>query len=268
MQALAITAESRPTKRFTLATSSALSVTLIFVESTYRQNWLEILTSLSTLVALLSLQRRPVVFHQGHAVDQEYGVSALERYSFSWASDVFSLAKVGLLSIRNLPSLGHHMRIRTLKTQYAADDSPKLWVQLVRTFGYRIVQQWVLIALKALCSFGSRFAIYQLLRTLELGKSPAHGTAQDESAISVASFWALVLGLSLIMDSVVGTRLAWLTETRLAIPVTALLNALIFEKSTRVQTSHKAPAADGSLKSKKTNTGASQSLTSMMANDR
>lgn len=245
-----------------------LSVSLIFVEAVHGQEWREILTSLSTLLALLSLQRKPLVFHQGHGVDREDSVSVLERYSFSWASDIFNLAKAGPLSIRSLPSLGHHMRVRTLKAQYAAHDSPKLWVKLVTTFGYQIVQQWVLIALKALCSFGSRFAIYQLLRTLELGKSLAYGTAQDESAIPVASFWALALGLSLIMDSVVGTRLTWLTETRLAIPVTALLNALIFEKSTRLQISHKASAADGSHKSKKANMGASPSLTNMMANDR
>lgn len=272
VQALTITTESRPVKRFTLATHSALSVGFIFVEAAYCRNGLEMVASLSVLIALLSLPRRPTVFHRGHQVDQEYGVSILERYSFSWVSDIFSLAKAGPLRIQDLPSLGYHMRVCTLKARYAAHNSPRLWMQLLRTFGHQLVQQWILTALKALCGFGSRFAIYQLLRVLDCSKSPTRGTTQGVSVVSVASFWALALGLSIVMESLVGTRLSWFSETRLAMPVIALLNALVFEKSTRVQISHEASRADGSEKQKKdgrnTIMGANQSLTNMMTNDR
>lgn len=236
------------------------------------------LASLSAFVALLSLPRRPGVFHRAHLVDREHGVSILERYSFSWVSHFFSLAKAGPLGLEHLPSVARDMRVRTLKVRHSSThhSSRRLWAQLIGTFASTLAYQWILIWLKALCGFGGRCAIFRLLQILERGSPTSQGTArQTGSTESAASFWALGLGISLVMESLVGNRLKWLRETRLAMPMIALLNALVFEKSTRIQITHKASTPNMSQKQqqpgkKGVNSGGGagqQSLTTMMATD-
>lgn len=211
--------ERRLVKRSTLAIYGALSVACILTATACRRvwlaetpaghRWLELVASLLAFISFLPLPRRPVVFYRAHRVDHEYGVSILERYFFSWVTHLFSLAKVGSLGLEHVPRVSHHLRVRTLKARFTNTSQKhpqmKLWALLIRTFVCTFGHQWLLISIKTLCGFGGRVAIYQLLRILE----------RDSSTEGPATFWALGLGASLMVESLVGTRQSWLSETRL-----------------------------------------------------
>jgi len=69
-----------------------------------------------------------------------------------------------------------------------------------------------------------------------------------------------------VMESLVGIRQSWLSETRLEMSIIALLNVLVFEKSTRIQISYSQGQKESGKKDAKKG-GSQQSLTSLMATD-
>ena len=121
--------------------------------------------------------------------------------------------------------------------------------------------------------------ILRLLRPVLQSTDYSESSSSAGSPTDIAAWlWALALGLSPVMGSLAGTRLTWLRQTRLEMPMGALLNALVFEKSTRIQISHniEALAPNRSQKHKQsgkkgTNKGGGragqQSLTSLIATD-
>ena len=179
LQALAVSNETQSTEKFVYAINGAISAVTIsssiahkgicLLGSHSNSQWFELVTAPSILVAFVLLPRRPAVFFRGKQVDQEYLWSFyFGRYSFSWVSHVFRLAKVGPIRLEDLPGISNHMRTRTLKARYMAKKGcGSLWRQMIKAFASTFAHKWMLIFLKALCGFGSRFALYHLLQQLE-----------------------------------------------------------------------------------------------------
>ncbi|KAL1840259.1 hypothetical protein VTK73DRAFT_3804 [Phialemonium thermophilum] len=287
LQGLAILVEPRAHKRFRYGIATAVCVACVacVLATTAvsrqmgpgapcsRRGGAERAACASTLLASLSLRRRPTVFFRGQRVDQEHGVSLLARCSFSWIAPVFRLARARPLGLPDLPAVGHRRRARTLRQSLAAQQrSQRLWRQLVGVFAPTIVRHWVLVLLAALCGVGSRAALYQLLRCLEPAQRRPDEDLPSGDTTRAALAWVAVLGLSLAARSVLDTRLSWLSETRLQMPVIATLKALVFDKSTRIPISHGAAAPSGDQRQprqtgKEARGGAGPSLTSLMTND-
>jgi hypothetical protein len=249
--------------------NGAISAATILVSTTYKSNfdatngrqilWSQLVAALVVLLACASLPRRPMVFFQGNRVDHEHGASILARLSFSWGPFHQTWAggipeKIGL---RDLPAVAHNLRVRTLERRFRNKAGKAvLWRQIFRTFLARLIRQWLLVLLKALSGFGSRFAFHQLLECLE--SRLVRG--------SEAWMWVIGLGFGLLAETIVGGSLSWFTQMKLEMPVIALLNALVFEKTTRRQLVHGKSQANGGNEKEEQQPG--PSLTDMISNDR
>lgn len=275
IQAVAFTSELDPRLRYTHASSIALSAIVTATslvrkgrpsaQDGYSLPWPEVAAALAILFGAICLPRRPVVFYRGHRVDQEHGASVLSRFSFSWSPFHRSgEAQPEKIDLQDVPAVAHSWRVRTLRERFesmgrGASGSPSpLWQRLVRTFWPRLAQQWLLVLLTAVSEFGSRVALHQLLKGLEKSHS-------GQAGVSPAGPWIWVagLGLGLLANTVARAWLNWVTQMKLQMPVMALLNALVFDKTTRRQLHHEAASPGEKGKGQP----AGPSLTNMLDNE-
>lgn len=172
----------------------------------------------------LSLPRRPILRADNKCVDAERSCSALDRFTFAWASTILQRARtVSGLEIDDLPYISRYMRSSALLESFPAASYNKkpLWRRLVQYFGWAIFWQSTLTIILSVTRFGPQYAMFRLLSALEEGPS---------TAIWV---WVLGLGFSMFFNALLESQLQWTGWSRLAIPVRALLSTLIFTKSTR-----------------------------------
>ena len=196
--------------------------------------------AVTSFVAFASIPRRPDVFLDGNIIDQQYTVSLLRRYSFSWATPLLVLAKTRALDLSDLPQLDHHTRSRNLSARLPTDNCERrLWRLLVTAHARTLVHQWTLILLKSVFGFTTPFVLHRFLQRLERAPN-ASGTDGQAWA------WVLALGFSLLMEVLVDGWLKWVTESRLELPLQAQLQSLVFQKAMRRQIVHDTePAANG-----------------------
>lgn len=188
--------------------------------------WL--LQAVSALVAFFALgfvPRRPDVYSKGTLVDQQYTVSLLSKISFSWNSLVFDISKKRQLEMEDLPRLDYLNRSETLHHMFNdAKTEGRLWWKLLKFHWIELAQQWCLVFISAVLSLFPQYMMYNLLQRLEQPNTP-------DSGMSTTLAWAFALCLSLMLDNIVGSLLSWWTNSRLVIPLGAVLQTLVFDKA-------------------------------------
>lgn len=184
--------------------------------------------------------RRPDVYFNGTLVDQQHTVSLLSKISFSWNSFVFDISKQRQLEMEDLPRLDYLTRSRNLHEMFTArDGSGRLWWRLLKFHWVELAQQWCLVLVSAVLALIPNYMMYNLLGRLEQPSTP-------DSSIAETLAWALALCLSLSLDSIVGSLLSWWTNSRLVIPLGAVLQTLVFDKAMKEhETAMPPPRAQG-----------------------
>lgn len=186
---------------------------------------LQVFSAIVAFFALGTVPRRPDVYSKGSLVDQQYTVSLLSKISFSWNSVIFDISKKRQLEMEDLPKLDHLTRSENLHNMFASQETEgRLWWKLLKFLWVELAQQWGLVFISAVLALFPQFMMYNLLQKLEQPSTP-------ESGISGTLAWALALCLSLALDNIVGSVLSWWTNSRLVIPLQAVLQTLVFQKA-------------------------------------
>jgi hypothetical protein len=181
---------------------------------------------LFTLVSLVSIPRRPQVFHNSQAVDRKRGASLISLLSFSWASQVQQKALRQPLSLFDLPCVGHDLRSRTLDARYQQRKGiGPFWTKLLRVFSGSLIHQWIIALLKTLASFSIQVSVHRLLQQLEGDRTSAWT-------------WVAALAFSLVAEMSISCWLSSFAEVSLEIPTIAQIILLVFQKSLRRKISH------------------------------
>ena len=188
----------------------------------------QFLAGVVTLILSLSFPRRPLVYFLGHAVDKEYTVSALGRYSFHWVSSLLSFAKANNgLDLEDLPCLRLGIRSAQLHHQFnKLEKKDRLWKTLLTAHYLDALYQTGLSTIHGVLSFVPSIAMYKFLQLLE--------ERSEGEAVNIEAWaWIFVLGSSIIITSSIECWLFWVVWARLGALIRSELSALIIAKSTR-----------------------------------
>ena len=241
---MAIATEHKSTTRFDhgilSATSSiAILITLcvrcwIFLSDTNDVKVYDILVAVQVVAAILCcvssllLPRRPFIVDADQLVDGQYTVSALGRYTFSWAGRILAVARhKKTLDFEDLSKL--HLRARSAHLQKDFESRRKrdhLWKGLIVAHYAEILFQSFFAVAQSAAQFVPQISMYLLLTTIE--RRPK-GTPTSKTA------WVFVvtLGLSIIFASWGQAWAHFIGYARLGQPVRTELSAMIFVKATR-----------------------------------
>ncbi|KAK0703815.1 hypothetical protein B0T26DRAFT_657262 [Lasiosphaeria miniovina] len=187
----------------------------------------QLVSAVSAACAFASFPRRPDVYHRGQLVDQQYTVSLLAFFLFSWNQAVFGVTKERQMEIEDMPGLDFRTRSTNLQSRFleGCGDGP-LWRKLVR-FGTRdLALQWSFTLLLSLLSMFPQLVLFNFLSTIESRQGRA-------SSHLVLYLWVSGLLASQFLQAVATNMLKWVTVTRLEIPVGSLLQSLVFSKALR-----------------------------------
>lgn len=187
---------------------------------------IQLFTALISLLSCLLFPRRPSVSHEGHTVDKEYTVSALSRWTWSWAGEYLALARVSGLSLKDVPKLHFRVRSSSLHSGFGAmKQNSQLWRALVVSHHREIVLQSFISIAQGVIQFGPQLAMYKLLQLLE--------RSEDASGLMEAWAWVIALGILSVLASWTETWVHWIVLAGLGSPIRTELSALIFAKSMR-----------------------------------
>ncbi|KAH0558860.1 hypothetical protein GP486_004505 [Trichoglossum hirsutum] len=242
LQAAAVSLERRSVNRFDLGIYSAISC-FSLAAAICLENWLltrtygedpihflftssQAITAIVALCACVSLPRRPDVFRDGYAVDRQYTVSAISRYSFAWCGPLLNIAGLGRrLEIEDLPALDSLTSSNNLQQRFhAMQKRGKLWKLVFWSHATVFVRQWLLTLLGSVMNFAPQLCMYHILQLLEkrqLGNSIA----------AEAWWWVVGLGLAQVAQAWVEAWLFWVCWCHICLPVRSQLSALIFQKT-------------------------------------
>lgn len=188
----------------------------------------QVIASLLSALAGVSLPRRPEVFYNGHVVDNIDTRSALAKFTFSWVEPILMIAKKRKhLDLKDLPKMSHRTRAKDLSESWAnKKHSRKLWIEIALAHKRALTVQWIFTLVQSITTFAPQFVTYFILKMLE-------DNAPGQRAPSEAWIWVIVLTIASIANSWVESWLFWICWADLAIPVRAQLSALIFQKAMR-----------------------------------
>ena len=179
-------------------------------------------------LTFLSLPRRPTLFVDGMAVDRQYSVSAIGRYTFVWGGDMLAFARVNKgLDLIHLPALDRLTRADYLQQRFnLMKKRSRLWKSVFMSHASTFMMQYALVVFSSAAQFAPQLAMYNLLKLLEQRSKGA-------SIALVAWAWVLGLGLAMIVSQWIESWLFWIVWSRIGIPMRVELSALIFMKAMR-----------------------------------
>ena len=191
-------------------------------------NATELATAALSICACVCIPRRPSVFHRGRAVDKQYTISAINRWTWAWASEYLTLARVKRsLVVEDVPTLHYGMRSKNLQSRFSSmKQRSKLWNTLLVAHRFEIAKQWLLSLAQGIVQFAPQLAMYKLLILLE-------ARSEGVPVAKIAWAWVSSLGLSIIVAAWMETEMHWLALANLGLPIRTELSALIFAKSMR-----------------------------------
>ena len=242
--AVSIATEHRSATRFDYGRLSAVSSIAIFIALCVRC-WVslsnrndikvydilvvvQIVAASLCCVSSLLLPRRPFVVNGDQLVDGQYTVSALGRYTFSWAGRTLALARhKKTLDLEDLAKL--HLRARSAHLQKDFESKRKrdhLWRGLIIAHYAEILFQFIYAVIQSAAQFVPQISMYLLLTTIE--RQPK-GTPTPK----MAWIFVITLGLSIIFASWAQAWIHFIGYARLGQPVRTELSAMVFVKATR-----------------------------------
>ena len=188
----------------------------------------QVVAAIICCVSSLLLPRRPFVVNVDQLVDGQYTVSALGRYTFSWAGRILALARhKKTLDSEDLSKL--HFRARSVHLQKDFESKRKrnqLWKGLIVAHYAEILFQTFFAVAQSTAQFVPQISMYLLLTTIE--RRP-----KDTPTSKTAWVFVVTLGLSIIFASWGQAWAHFIAYARLGQPVRTELSAMIFVKATR-----------------------------------
>ena len=248
MQTIHIATERNPVKRYNDGLRTALAflllvivICVLIIVLTFHNpgqtpsnleisNYsLQLAAAIVSLIACISMPRRPTVSDLDHVVDGQYTVSAISSYTFGFAGRVLSLARrKSSLDLVDLPKLHFWVRSSFLLHRSAASSAQtnRLWKSIIYRYYPEILFQTAWASMQSALQFAPQFAMYKLLQLLE---QRSQGAPVENAA------WGLVvvLGGSIILASWTQAWEYWICWARLGQPIRTELSALVFSKSLR-----------------------------------
>lgn len=244
---MALFTEPRPVHRFNLGQyafgGSIVTITLTAIEVHLANSSQRILIRQEIGTGLLIAQatsgvlrglfsillpRKPDLYLNGRLVDRERSVSALGRFTFSWANSLLGFAvKNKSLDLTDLPRLRAEKRTDRLREHFEnSRGNRKIWKALVVAHWKSLLLQLFLTTVLCFLSFGPQTSLFHLLRSLE--------SRGDDSWRPVqALFWVFALGAFMLVQSSIEAWVFWSVCSKLFVPIYAELSATVFAKSMR-----------------------------------
>ncbi|KAJ5528735.1 hypothetical protein N7527_002128 [Penicillium freii] len=183
----------------------------------------------------LSIPRRPDVFRDGAVVDRERTACVLSRLSLSWIVPLIRLCwHKSDLGVEDLPKIDSSTRASTLQDAFAstkyAQKSSQSTSSLPRAlFGLNkeiLFLQLCLSMLQCFLAFAPHASLFQILRLLE--------RRSEESTTLQVGFFALTLGVSMMVSSWLETWIAYTSANKISIKMHAQVSAAVFDKAMRL----------------------------------
>lgn len=206
----------------------------IFLSDTNDIKLYDILVVVQVVVAILCglssllLPRRPSLADVDQLVDGQYTVSALGRYTFSWAGPILALARhKKTLDLDDLPKL--HLRGHSAHLQKDFESKRKrghLWKGLIVAHYAEILFQTFFAVAQSSAQFVPQISMYLLLTTIER-------RTKGMPTSKTAWVYVVTLGLSIVFASWGQAWAHFISYARLGQPVRTELSAMIFVKATR-----------------------------------
>lgn len=174
------------------------------------------------------LPRKPDLFLNGKLVDRERSVSALGRFTFSWANSLLKFAgKNKTLALTDLPKLRAEKRTDRLREHFEnSRGDRKIWKALVVAHWRSLLFQLFLTFVLCLLSFGPQTALFNILKSLEARGLDSWHPVQ-------ALTWVFALGGLMLLQSSIEAWVFWSVCSKLFVPIYAELSATVFAKSMR-----------------------------------
>ncbi|PLB48636.1 P-loop containing nucleoside triphosphate hydrolase protein [Aspergillus steynii IBT 23096] len=174
------------------------------------------------------IPRRPNVYYDGQMVDQEFTVSAFNRFTYTYVSSLLHYTGQNKnLDVDSLPKLPFAARAQILHARLEQTRGTlKLWKTLVMGNVRPLVLQTILSVVTCVLGFGPQVALYGILTSLE-------GRSTESGPVTAAWLWVLTLGFMLVLSLGIESWLWWLIYSQLWIPIYEGLSALVFAKSMR-----------------------------------
>ncbi|KAK4232219.1 hypothetical protein QBC38DRAFT_463457 [Podospora fimiseda] len=188
----------------------------------------QIISPIGAAIAYATFPRRPDVYHGDLLVDQQHTLSLLRLFTFSWNRVVFTIAKERQMELDDIPELDYQTRSKTLKARFleSRDEKAPLWRQLVKNYLWELAVQWALTGAVAVLAVFPQVVLYNFLSRIEHN----HGSTSTDPMVFV---WVFGLLLSQILQVGINNWIKWITASRLEIPVSCLLQSLVFSKALR-----------------------------------
>ena len=142
-------------------------------------------------VAGILIPRRPSIYVQGREVDPHFTVTAMSRFTWSWARPLLDLAtKKGDLDHEDIPEADHILRAATLLQEWNSYHfKGGLLPSLLWLYRGRITIQWALTLLRCFLGLGPFYIMLRLIQSLE---QRAAGAPQDPDLWTLAVLFGVL----------------------------------------------------------------------------
>ena len=179
-------------------------------------------------VCCILIPRRPDVYLDGTIVDQQYTVSLLCRFTFSWVNGLLQRAtQKKSLEIGDLPALPLSVRPETLHIRFEqVRRGIPIWKSLIIAHWKSFVLQITLALASCTLSFGPEVALYEILKCLE-------SRGSDSWNASRSWMWVIAMGCFMLLSSSIDSWLFWIVYSKIGVPIYEELAAMVFAKSMR-----------------------------------
>ncbi|PKX97332.1 putative ABC transporter [Aspergillus novofumigatus IBT 16806] len=186
----------------------------------------QLVAALILVFVNLAFPRGPTIYRNGRPVDSQKSVSFLNRYTFSWATTILSIAaKNKRLNIDDLPLIGDEVRAKTLSDSFFAVSSASArWRRWLTLYWPEIIFQVILQLVANAANFLPHFLLLTILRLFE---------DRDAGASNQLQLWlaALGLGLSMVVTSWSISLRDFVADMKLSLPINEQLLAVISKKA-------------------------------------
>lgn len=171
----------------------------------------------------LLVPRRPDVYHNGRLVDQEHSSSLWNRLTLGYATPFlrFSGKNQGTMATEHFPELPYQARAERLHDIIESTRSQglSLFQAICKAHKGALTLQALLALGTAITTFGPHIALYGILKTLE------------DRSLGSPGVWAAVMGVSMCVLSTFTSWVWWITYSKLAVPISSELQALLYQKT-------------------------------------
>ncbi|OAA79643.1 ABC transporter, transmembrane domain, type 1 [Akanthomyces lecanii RCEF 1005] len=179
-------------------------------------------------IILSCVPKKPKIYLQNTAVVNRNGASLLSWITFSYGFlHQKSTARLPAeLSLDNVPAVDSSFRTETLRKRFGdVRAGDRIWLRLLRFCQGPLLLQWSFVLLKAIAEFGSRYALFNLLKGMENNDAPGSNSELWK--------WVGVMLLGMLSGAVADSWLYWVTSGVLHATVVSALDALVIGKMMR-----------------------------------